>query len=171
MAQFAEPAPWGKSTATEPVLEALVDEGLLPPNTELSRPVWIAPRPEEREPKLSSGYIVSLVRLHERGFGVRAGKFVRALCNYYGVALHNFAPNSISQAAVFVSVCEGFLGVEAHWDLWVHLFRGELYTEYVQGQARRYARAGGLTLQVRENWGTLYIPYKMTMNNAGWTRG
>ena len=42
--------------------------------------------------------------------------------------LHNFAPNSISQAAVFIAVCEGFLGVEMHWDLWVHLFRGELYT-------------------------------------------
>ena len=94
-----------------------------------------------------SGYIVSLVRLHERGFGVPAGRFVCALYHLYWVELHNFAPNSISQATVFIAVCEGFLGVEAHWDLWVHLFRGELYTEYVQGQARRYARAGGLTLR------------------------
>ena len=128
-------------------MEALVDEGLLLLNTESSRPVWIAPRPEEREPKPLSGYIVSLVRLHERGFGVPAGRFVCALCHLYGVELHNFAPNSISQAAVFIAVCEGFLGVEAHWDLWVHLFRGELYTEYVQEQARRYARAGGRTLR------------------------
>ena len=50
MAQFAEPAPWSKSTATEAVLGALVDEGLLLPNTESSRPVWIPPGPEEREP-------------------------------------------------------------------------------------------------------------------------
>ena len=62
------------------------------------------------------------------------------------------------------------MGVEAHWDLWVHLFRGELYTEHVPNQPRRVARAGGLTLQVRENRGNLYIPCKMTTNNAGWSR-
>ena len=55
-----------------------------------------------------------------------------ALCEYYGAELHNFSPNSISQAAVFVAVCKGYLGVEAHWELWKHLFRGELYTEHVQ---------------------------------------
>jgi len=46
---------------------------------------------------------VSLVRLHERGFGVPVGRFMRALCDYYGMELHNFGPNSISQAAVFVA--------------------------------------------------------------------
>ena len=37
----------------------------------------------------------------------------RALCEYYGAELHNFSPNSISQAVVFVAVCEGYLGIEA----------------------------------------------------------
>jgi len=97
MVRYEEPAPWVKSTATTAALEALIAEGLLPPNTEPSRPVWIAPRPEEREPKPPSGYIVSLVRLHERGFGIPAGKFVGALCHRYEVEveLHNFAPNSV----------------------------------------------------------------------------
>ena len=129
MVLYEEPLPWGKFSPTEAVLQALVDEGLLPPNTDPSRPVWIAPRPEESDPKPPSGYVVSLERLHERGFGVPAGRFVRALCDHYGVELHNFAPNSISQAAIFVDICEGYLGVEAHWELWKHLFRGELYTE------------------------------------------
>jgi hypothetical protein len=44
------------------------------------------------------------------------------------VELHNFAPNAISQAATFVDVCEGFLGIPMNWDLWVHLFRAELHT-------------------------------------------
>ena len=69
--------------------------------------------------------------------------------------LHNFAPNAILQVAVFVALYEGYLGVEAHWDLWVHLFHGELYTDHIAGQPRRYARAGGLTLQVREHRGNL----------------
>ena len=54
------------------------------------------PRPEETEPNPPEGYAVSLVRLHERGFSVPIGRFMRALCGYYWVELHNFGPNSIS---------------------------------------------------------------------------
>ena len=110
---------------------------------------------------------MSLVRLHERGFGVPVGRFMRALCDYYGMELHNFGPNSISQAAVFVALCEGYLGIEAHWELWIHLFHGELYIENIPGQPKRYARAGGLMLHVRGNRSHLYIPSRMTTNNAG----
>jgi hypothetical protein len=71
---------------------------------------------------------LSFIRHHERGFAVPASSFMRGLCHHYGVELHNFAPNAISQAATFVGVCEGFLGIPANWDLWVHLFRAELHT-------------------------------------------
>ena len=74
----------------------MVTDGLLPSNTDPSWLVWIVLTPEEREPKPPSGYVVSLARLHERGFGVPAGRFIRALCYHYKVELHNFAPNSIS---------------------------------------------------------------------------
>ena len=94
-----------------------------------------------------------------------------ALCEYYGVELHNFGPNSISQAAVFVAICEGYLGIEAHWDLWIHLFRGELFIENVRGQPKRFARAGGSMLHLRPSRRSLYIPNRIMMNNAGWTRG
>jgi hypothetical protein len=39
---------------------------------------------------------------------------MRALCYHYGVELHNFTPNTISQAAMFVGMCEGFLGIPAN---------------------------------------------------------
>ena len=76
--------------------------------------MWITPTPEEREPQPPSGYVVSLARLHEWGFGIPAGRFIRALCHHYKVELHNFYPNSISQAAVFIAVCESYLGEEVH---------------------------------------------------------
>ena len=82
-------------------------------------PAWIAPHPDETELKPPQGYVVSFVRLHEQGFGVPVSRFMRALCDNYEVELHNFSPNSISQAAVFVAVCEGYLGIEAHWDPFV----------------------------------------------------
>ena len=96
MLDVQEPLPWGKSTATAAVLEQLVADRLLPVKINSERPAWIPPRPEETEPNIPKGYVVSLVRLHERGFGVPVGGFMRALCEYYGVELHNFGPNSIS---------------------------------------------------------------------------
>jgi len=171
MSDIQEPLPWGKSSATVAVLEQLVADRLLPRNPDAGAPAWISPHPDESEPKPPQGYVVSFVRLHERGFGVPVSKFMRALCEYYGVELHNFSPNSISQAAVFVAVCEGYLGIDVHWDLWIHLFRGELFVENARNQPRQFARAGGLTLHVRPNRRNLYISSKMTTNNSGWSRG
>jgi hypothetical protein len=91
---------WGKSTVTAAILEQLVADRLLPVNINSERPAWIPSRSEETEPNPPEGYVVSLVRLHERGFSVPVGRFMRVMCEYYGVELHNFGPNSISQAAV-----------------------------------------------------------------------
>ena len=30
--------------------------------------------------------------------------------------------------AIFTTVCEGYLGIEAHWDLWLHLFQAEPFS-------------------------------------------
>ena len=133
MSDVQEPLTWGRSTATVAVLEQPVADRLLSVNINSERPAWIPPWPEETEPNPPDGYVVGLVRLHERGFSIPVDKFMRALCNYYGAELHNFGPNSISQAAVFVALCEGYLGIEAHWDLWIHLFRSKLYIENVWG--------------------------------------
>ena len=111
--QLVDPVPWGRSTADRQHLELLVASGLLAPNTDPAHPMWIAPR-LETTPNPPSGYVISLARLHERDFGVPAGRFIRALCHHYAVELHNFDPNAISQAAVFVAICEGYLGIPVH---------------------------------------------------------
>jgi hypothetical protein len=76
-------------------------------------PSGVAPSPPPR-------YVVSFVSFHERGFGVPASRFMRAILHVYGVELHNLSPNSISQATIFAAVCEGYLGIDPHWDLWTH---------------------------------------------------
>jgi hypothetical protein len=92
---------------------------------------------------------------------------MRGLCHHYGVELHNFAPNSISQAASFITIYEGFLVVPANWDLWVHPFRGELHTLATGKKGtRRAVCAGGLTLALRDMRKELYLPCTMTSNNA-----
>jgi hypothetical protein len=86
--------------------------------------------------------------------------------------LHNFAPKAISQAATFVGVIEGFLGISGNWDLWVRLFRAELHTVTTsEPKTRRAVRAGGVTIALRETRRELYIPCTMTSNNAEWERG
>jgi hypothetical protein len=133
---------------------------------------WIVPPVTDREPNPPHGYIVSFIRHHERDFVAPASRFMRGLCYHYGMELHNFAPNTISQAATFVGVYEGLLGIPANWDLWVHLFRAELHTlTTLELRVRRAVRAGGLTISLRESRGEFCIPCTMTSNNAEWERG
>jgi hypothetical protein len=92
-------------------LHKLVNGGQLAPNVDGQPAVWIVPPVADREPNPPHGYMVSFIRFHERGFAVPASRFMRGLCYHYDVELHNFTPNAISQAATFVDVCEGFLGI------------------------------------------------------------
>jgi hypothetical protein len=66
--------------------------------------------PSEAVPSPLLGYVVSFIAFHERGFGVPASRFMRALLHHYRVELHNLNPNSIAQAAIFVAVLRVFWG-------------------------------------------------------------
>ena len=73
--------PWEPSDVSVEVLQSLVDDGLLCLITDPNRPEWIAPLGEP-EPRPHEGYIVSFVSFHERGLGVLANRFMRALPHY-----------------------------------------------------------------------------------------
>jgi hypothetical protein len=167
-----DPLPWSRSTVTRLALSELVTTGQLAANEDGRPAAWIEPPARAREPNLPFSYVVSFIRFHERGFAAPASRFMRALCYHYGVELHNFMPNAISQAATFVGVCEGFLGIPVNWDLWVHLFRAELQTLATPEPKIRHAvRAGGMTIALWNTRRELYIPCTMTSNNAEWEWG
>jgi hypothetical protein len=167
-----DPLALERSTVTRLALNRLVTGGQLVANEDGRPAEWIVPSERERAPNPPSGYAVSFVRFHERGFMAPASRFMRALCHHYGVELHNFAPNTISQAPTFVGVCEGFLGIPVNWDLWVHLFRAEPYMlPTTEMRTHRAVRAGGMSLAVRSQRKDDYIPCTMTTNNADWERG
>jgi hypothetical protein len=102
---------WARSSVTERRLEELVRDGLLRPRASRTQPEWRVPPSDHQKPAPPEGYVVSFVAFHERGFGVPASHFMRAL-HYYKVGLHHLAPNSISQTAIFVAVYKGYLGME-----------------------------------------------------------
>jgi hypothetical protein len=83
--------PWPFSTVTAGDLEDLVAEGLLRPLSDERRPEWIPPA-SGAAPSPPPGYVVSFVSFHERGFGVPASRFMRAILHHYGVELHNLSP-------------------------------------------------------------------------------
>jgi hypothetical protein len=102
---------------------------------------------------------------------VPASRFMRAILHNYGVELHNLSPNSISQAAIFVAVCEGYLGIVPHWDLWTHLFSAELFALPTwERRVRAAVRAGGCILQLRQSRASQYIPAILASSNKGWQR-
>ena len=80
------------------------------------------------------GYIVSFVSFHEHGFGVPASSFMRGLPQYYRVELHNLNPNSIAKVVIFTVVYEGYLGIDPHWHLWLHLFPCEVVFSVDRGE-------------------------------------
>jgi hypothetical protein len=167
-----DPPAWERSTATTLSLGLLVAGGQLAANVEGQPAEWIVPSERGWVPNPPFGYVASFVRFHERGFAAPASRFMRGLCYHYGVELHNFTLNAISQAAMFVGVREGFLGISVNWDLWVHLFRAELHTlSTTEPRTRCAARAGGLALALRSSRREEYIPCTMTSNNADWERG
>jgi hypothetical protein len=167
-----DPPAWERSTVTPLALGQLVAGGQLAANQDGQPAEWIVPSERERVPNPPYGYVVSFIRFHEHGFTAPASRFMRALCYQYNLELHNFAPNAISQAATFVGVCEGFLGIPMNCDLWIHLFHSELYTRPTsEPRTRRATRAGGMSLAVRTQHREEYIPSTMTTNNTDCERG
>jgi hypothetical protein len=66
-------------------------------------------------------------------------------------------------------VCEGFLGIDSHWDLWTHLFSAEFFTAKTEAKKVRMAvRAGGCTLQLRPGRAQQHIPATLASSNKGW---
>jgi hypothetical protein len=131
-------------------LQELVCDGLLRPRTSRDLPEWRVPPTNHREPAPPEGYVVSFVAFHERGLGMPPSRFMRAIPHYYGVEHHHLTPNSISQAAIFVAVCEGYLGIEPHWKLWLHLFKAEHFAKKAgERGVWQEVHAGSCTLQVR----------------------
>ena len=93
------------------ILEAIDAIGWrVPPRTE------VEPRPEENE-------VFSFAHFHSFRFGVPAHPLLRWLLYYYGLQLHDLTPEGMLHLSIFIMLCEGFLGVPAHYELWRSLFQ------------------------------------------------
>jgi len=162
---------WRPSSMTERRLLELERERLLRPRTSSSRPEWIAPAADHREPRPPKGYVVSFAKFHRHGLGSPPSRFMRALYHHYGVELQHFSPNAITAAAVFAAVFEGYLGMMPHWDLWLLLYLGEFFNAPGGTTGvRKLVWAGCLNLVLKTGKSEKpreYIPVGLSSNHPG----
>src|SRR5436190_19330285 len=78
------------------------------------------------------------------GFSLPTSSFFRGLLYFYGIELVNLNPNSILQISAFIYLCEVFLGVRPHFNLFRYLFALKLTQKSVQINV-----VGGAGLQLR----------------------
>ena len=104
---------WKKSRCTPNSLNDLVRMGLLH-NQELGG--WRASE-GERYPEPRAGEIVVFEDFFKRGFGLPGHPFLHGLLLYYEIGICNVQPNSILLVATFIHLCEAFIGIEPHFDL------------------------------------------------------
>ena len=95
------------------MLEAFVTKGFLPPQ-EVAH--WRVPG-EEEFPQPYPGEVVSFLTFHERGLGYPAHWFLRGLLNEWDLELQHLNPTGVLHIAGFITVCEAFLRMEPHVDL------------------------------------------------------
>jgi len=117
----------GKSTVAEPIqeegwntskcsqfdLESLAKQGLLTPRSVVQ---W-GPALGRDHPYKNTGEIIAFTSFLERGLGFPCSSFFSGLLRYYKIQLHHLTPNSFVYISIFVPLCEAFLAIEPHFEL------------------------------------------------------
>jgi hypothetical protein len=101
---------WPASEVMQDHLQNLVSQGYM--ITEELATCCVAEDPRSLIPV--RGYVVACVAFYEQGFGAPLHQFLRSLMLSYGLGiLHMMA---------FMTLCEAFIGIESHFNLWSYFF-------------------------------------------------
>ena len=104
------------------------------------RPALGVDRPYE-----NTGEIVTFAPYLERELGLPCSFFFFGLLRYYRIQLHHLTPNSFVHISIFTYLCEAFLDIEPHSELFRFLF-------HLKPQPDSYILdvVGGAGLQLRQ---------------------
>ena len=109
---------WRKSKLTESKISSRVGRRLLRPRSVVQ---WFSAEGHARsfERVAETVMFKSFV---ERGLAIPVCDFLRGLLFFWGIQLHHLTPTSILHISIFVHLCEAFLGIYPHFDLFKSLF-------------------------------------------------
>ena len=103
----------------------------------------------EEFPSEDKDQTVVFKSFNEKGFALPAGAFFCGLLHFYGLEVTHLKPNSIAQIAIFIHLCEGYLGIAPHFNMWRALYRIKGHPSNV-----RWNIVGGATFSLRQ--GSVY---------------
>jgi hypothetical protein len=112
-------------------------------------------------PTPNTNEIVVFASFFQRAFGLPVCDFLHGLLDHYHIELVHLNPDSILHIAVFVHLCEAYLGIPPNFPLFKHYF----FLKY-QLSATNQKVIGGVGLQTRPCASFLDIPLKNSLQ--GW---
>ena len=89
------------------------------------------------------------------------------MLHYYKVELQHLTPNEVQHIAAFVALCEGFLGISPHFDLWRYFFAVTVLKKREKKQELNVP-LGCAGIQLRNNRVSEYPPMRLSTSNKGW---
>jgi hypothetical protein len=72
--------------------------------------------------------------------------------------------------AAFVSLCEGFLGIEPHFDLWRYFFAANLQKKRERGRSDLHVPMGCASIHLWSNRAGEYMSLRQSSSNKGWNK-
>jgi hypothetical protein len=105
---------WNRLDCNHARMEGLINRGLLRARSATHE--WIVPDDHDFSAP-PDGYVVSFVHFHDRALAAPAHCFLLGLLHYYKIELQHLNPNGIQHIVAFIALCEGYLGIEPHFDL------------------------------------------------------
>ena len=150
---------WKSSKFTDSHLLDLVGKHLLQPRSVIQ---WRGSAREYFPHEGGNEYVVFLTHVL-RGLGFPISDFFRGLLYHWGVQVHHLTPNSILHISICVHLCESFLGIESHFDLFRYFFHLKPHPNDSEIEV-----VGGAGLQFRQGRKPEYIPYELSDMVIDW---
>jgi hypothetical protein len=147
------------SVISESDLFYLVETGVLPPKELCSWRIWRGVTVPTEDAHESVVYVPFLIG----GLALPISHFFCGLLDFYDLNLTHLNPNSILQVAIFVHLCEAFLGILHHFGLWKYLYHCR------PGMAGgQHQLVGGASLELRRGrkWNTSISPLRTTLRDG-----
>jgi hypothetical protein len=113
---------WHLLETTQEHLQNLVSQGYMPA---VKLATCCVPT-DPAFPALGVGYVMACSAFYERGFDVPPHRFLHSLLYFYGLELHHLTPSGILHIAAFITLCQAYMGIKPHINLWNYFFRVRL---------------------------------------------